>query len=190
MNEIPNDIRSRDPLELWQRQAVEGTAPSLAQVREEARSFARTIHRRNRREYWAAALVILFFGWHAVGAERLWERGGLLLLVAGTIYVVVQLARRGSARMPPAEASCLDFHRAELERQRDLLRGIWSWYLLPLVPGLAVLLGGQVLAHPASAWRVGAYALFCALLFAGIGWLNRRAALELERRIEELEVSR
>jgi hypothetical protein len=185
-----NETSSRDPRELWQRQAVEATAPSLAKVREEAGAFGRTIRSRNRREYVAAALVMLFFGWRAVGAERAWERTGLLLIVAGTIYVTLQLARRGSARTPPAEASCLDYHRAELERQRDLLRGVWSWYLLPLVPGLAVLLGGQVLAHPGSAWRVAVAALFCALLFAGIGWINRRAALELERQIDELEVSR
>jgi hypothetical protein len=30
------------------------------------------------------------------------------------------------------------FYRRELEKQRDLLRGIWKWYLGPLIPGLAL----------------------------------------------------
>jgi uncharacterized protein involved in response to NO len=31
----------------------------------------------------------------------------------------------------------LRFHRSELERQRDMLRAVPRWYLLPLVPGIA-----------------------------------------------------
>ena len=177
----------------WRSQPAEGEAPRLDDVRRRAAEFERTIRKRNLSEYVAALLVVLFFGWPAATAEATSARVGAALIIAGTLYVVAQLRRRGSASAAPSDAGlepCLDFHRRELERQRRLLRGIWSWYLLPLVPGLAVMLGGQVLAHPESAWRVGWFALFCALLFAGIGWINHRAAAELEREIDQLETGR
>ncbi|MBM3738862.1 MAG: hypothetical protein FJW39_24060 [Acidobacteria bacterium] len=65
----------------------------------------------------------------------------------------------------------IDFHRAELERQRDLLQGIWSWYPLPLVPGMVVLNIGfaQRSGSLRPALIVGGA---CAAVFIGVGWLN------------------
>ncbi len=73
-----------------------------------------------------------------------------------------------------------DFHRAELERQRDLLRGVWTGHLLPFVPGLAVLLVG------AGSVRAAVFGVFCGVLFLIIGAVNTYAARELEREIRRL----
>jgi membrane protein implicated in regulation of membrane protease activity len=87
--------------------------------------------------------------------------------------------------------TCIEFQRRELERQRDLLSNVWSWYLGPLIPGMAVLITAYALANPAH-WKyqgvfIAAYVLFVAAVFAGIGKLNGKAARKLQRQIDELD---
>jgi hypothetical protein len=85
-------------------------------------------------------------------------------------------------------ASCLAFHRRELERQRDLLRGVWLWYVAPPVPGIALLTadafykgqGGRNWIAPAVAAVVGAAFWF-------IVKLNGWAADRLDRQVQEIE---
>lgn len=181
-----------DPQRHWQGRPA-AAPPPIEEVRRRAHAFERTIRRRNLREYVVAAAVVLFFGWHAATSEETFARVGLGLIIAGTVWIVVRLSRKGTPAKTPedlAALSCLDFHRAELARQRDLTRGVWRWYLLPLVPGLSVLLGGQVLAHPESGPRVAAFAAVCALLFLAVAWLNRLVARHLQREIDELEAQR
>jgi hypothetical protein len=120
-------------------------------------------------------------------------RVGDWVSIAGMLYVVYQLHRRGSAKTvatDPAPASCLDFHRRELERQRDMLLGIWSWYLGPLIPGMVLIAvaGGLVNpGHPKRAWLFEAlYAAIVALGFYFVAKLNQRAAQRLQRQIDEL----
>ena len=75
-------------------------------------------------------------------------------MIVGTLFMVYTLHKRGSARTVSAEfelRTCMDFHRKELQRQRDLLRDVWSWYLLPFVPGMLVFRAGlleQALERP------------------------------------------
>jgi hypothetical protein len=78
-----------------------------------------------------------------------------------------------------------------LARQRDLLKSIWRWYLGPMIPGLAVLIAAMSRVNPGHLQRPGLftaiYTIAAAALFLGIAKLNSRAALRLQKRIDELE---
>jgi hypothetical protein len=185
----PNDMRS-----LWQDQRTEPVKMSLDEIRKKAQKFQHRIRWRNLREYSAAVFVVGIFGFYIWHFHNLFHRIGSGLVIAGTLYVVSQLHKRGSARTAPTDmalTTCLDFHRRELERQRDLLRGIWSWYLGPLIPGLAVFTLGGATAnpnHPLRAWTITALnAALAALVFFLIGALNQKAARKLQRQIDELD---
>jgi hypothetical protein len=168
----------------------------LTEIREKGRKFQRKIAFRNLREYAAIAVVTVFFG------ASMWKypplmRAGAGLCIAGGLYVGYQLHRRGSSRAMAdglAAASCLDFHRRELERQRNALMGVWSWYLGPLIPGLAVLMAGVGMAvpgHSKMAWTfVSVYSAAVALAFYFVGRLNQRAARRLQRQIDEIDAMR
>jgi hypothetical protein len=80
----------------------------------------------------------------------------------------------------------LDFHRTQLTRQRDLLREVWSWYILPFVPGMLLMLIGFGVAHPERIRFIVAYAVALAGLMIGLHLLNRRAATGIQRRLDEL----
>ena len=72
------------------------------------------------------------------------------------------------------------------ERQRDLLRSVWSWYLLPFVPGLLFLHVGFMQAQSASTARFIVLGGVAAAAMAGIHFLNRYAASRIQERIDRL----
>ncbi len=192
--------RRNDLAGVWQGQNVPRNEITLDELRRRSRKLESGIRWRNVREYAASALVIAIFGYYVWAIPSLLARLGGVLTIAGVLFVVYSLHARGAVAEPPADAAagaCLTFYRERLERQRDLLRGVWRWYLLPLVPGLAVFLAGLLewaLALPHAAGRrdaiLAVFALVAALCAAGflaVGKLNRRAARTLEREIAALD---
>jgi lipopolysaccharide export LptBFGC system permease protein LptF len=170
---------------------------SADQLRVAAGGFQSRIRRRNAREYLAALVVVVFFGFQLAKAGDPLVRAGMGMIIASMFYIVWHLHSKGSANALPEDAgrqSYLDFQRAELARQRDLLRGVWRWYLGPMIPGMAVLIVAFAHANPAHMHHPviveGVYAAFVAAVFWFIGRLNTRAARRLDRRIEELDRSR
>jgi hypothetical protein len=171
----------------------------LCDVPQAAQRFQRRIVWRNLREYAAGAVVTASFGYYISAFHSALIRTGCGLVIAGTLFVVFTLHKRGAARTVPSEGelrACVDFHRKELQRQRDLLRGVWLRYLLPFVPGLIVFRAGileRALGQPtAPAHAVAIVTRFtlavaaCAVVFVGIGKLNQRAADKLQREIDAL----
>jgi Flp pilus assembly protein TadB len=185
-NELPPDHFKN----LWQSQNVEPIQMSLEELRRKAEEFQKTIRNRNLREYVAAAVVLVAFSWF------LWRfpllRLGCILILAGTLYVMYQLHTKGSAKVVPealALDNCLAFHKRELERQRDLLRDVWKWYLLPFVPGLFAIVADPLLRLPPASWlRVWPFILVCAAMFYLVWRLNKTAADKLQRQIDELDL--
>lgn len=175
---------------LWQDQPVEGGRMSLDELRYRSQRLTRIIGRRNTKEYAAGAVVIVMFGYMAFVLPLPIMRVGAAMSVAGAMFIIYHLHRHGTARAMPADlglTSCLQFHRAELERQRDLLRGVWKWYLGPLIPGMILFYLGPLLAHPERAantlWMFAGTVAF----FALIGEWNRRVAKRYQAGIDALE---
>jgi hypothetical protein len=180
---LDDDVRA-----LWQAQPFDTLSLSAAEIAARAEKFRSVITRRNTRESWAAASVIVVFAYYAIFRyDALVIRVGCALTIAGSLYTVWYMHRHGGARaLPSLGLPCLAFHRRELERQRDLLRRVWRWYLGPSLPGLVVFsigLAGDTLAS--RAMSLGLLAVVVAVYMA-IGRLNRRGADELEREIAEL----
>ena len=111
---------------------------TLASLRTEADRFDRQIRWRDRREYAAALLVAVLFGWDYPGAPPL-VRVGIVLAVLGAAFVCVWMWRAQRRRPPAAPgaptAEALRVALARVEIQIRLLRTVGWWYLLPLVPG-------------------------------------------------------
>jgi hypothetical protein len=170
-----DDVRA-----LWQAQPVLPLGLSAAELAAKATRFRGIIAARNRREWLACVFVGLFFTYAAITAQELLLRVSFVLTVVGTAYVAWYMRKHAVPGALPGAGPCLDFYRGELERQRDLLRGIWRWYLGPLVPGLAVM----AIAAP-SALLVGLFVV----VFGGVGWLNQAAAAALQRDIDALPPS-
>jgi hypothetical protein len=180
--------------ELWQSQKTEGVRMSIEQVQASAGKMQRKIEFRNAREYVAAFLVVVFFGYEFSRAPDLLVRAGFALLIAGMCYLVWHLSLKGSWRPLPKDAglsSCIEFKRRELERQRELVSSVWRWYLGPLIPGMAMLLVGFFRANPGHlkhpSFIVVPEAIFFAVICFAVAKLNRDAARKLQQQIDELD---
>jgi hypothetical protein len=184
------DSLQHDPLQaLWQSQPHGERQISVEQVREWAGRLERRVARRNLREYVGAVVVVLGYGligWRVPAAS---VRLGAGLVIAAAIFIVYTLHTKGSSASLPADAgtiSSLEFFRAQLERQRDLLRSVWRWYLLPFVPGGLVLMIGRVVAEPSHTLRVVAFGGSVLLLMLGVHALNRYGANRIQRVLDRL----
>ena len=184
---------NQDVSTIWQNQKSEGVHMSVAEIRLRAGKYNHKVLWRNAREYIAALAVTVFFSLNFLHTDDMLTRFGFGLIVAGMIYVCWNLHSKGSARGLPQDlgaATCLLFHRRELERQRDLLRGVWRWYLGPMIPGLAVIIVAAALSGAVRVnhfgWMIAVYSVVVVLVFGFIARLNTRAALRLQQRIDEL----
>ncbi len=152
---------------------------------------------RNTREYIAAVFVVAAYAFYVWKFSPILMRVGSGLVIAGTLFAMVQLHRRGARKFAAAEQSmtaCLDFYRSELERQRDALRTVWSWYLLPFMPGMSVFFLGTAMksagvpvdwGRALSSFGVTMGAVIVA--FGLVILVNQRAAKKVQKQIDELD---
>lgn len=179
---------------IWQHQQTEGIHMSAEDLRRRAKKFQRTVSWRNAREYIAAVVVVVFFGLEFWRTNDILTRVGFALMIAGLVYLVWQLRRKGSSLDLPAESglqSDLAFFKGQLERQRALLQGVWRWYLGPVIPGWVVLTVAFARTNPGHlpyfALVLTAFEILAASFFIFVWRLNQRAANRLQRQIEELD---
>lgn len=178
----PDSIR-----ELWQSQEGESQRMPIEELRRRAAAFETSIRRRNWREYGASLFAGACCLWMLYAPTPWHVRAGAVLSLAGIAAVCLNIYRMGSA--PPATdaaAASRDWYRKELERQRDLLRGVWKWYLGPLIPGLVMWFAGVLWDHPERWLRVLVSCGIGTALFAGIGKLNAQTARKLDKEIASL----
>ena len=183
---------------LWQNQPQENFNMSIEDIRLKASRFQGTVSGRNMRELVVGAILIVVFASFAYLLPSPLGKAAGLLSAAGVAFVMWQLIRQ--ARAATIDEVCLvtdwaRFHRAQLVRQRDALRGVWLWYLAPLVPGsvlhwIAVsqadLAKGNLIAAVATS-ALGI--LVMVLVFGAILWLNLKAAKGLQAEIDKLDRS-
>ncbi len=184
--------------ESWQSRAHVAPLPPLEELRARADRFRRKIERRNWIEYMAGAIVIVAFLAIALLVPLPGLRIGSALMIGGTGVVLWQLHRRASPLSPMEHAgqfSVLDYQRRELVRQRDAIDSVFTWYLLPLIPGMAVVMAAPILSSPWNQWEMPpADALmsmgFVVGVFAVIYALNKWGARKLQRQIDEIDAMR
>jgi peptidoglycan/LPS O-acetylase OafA/YrhL len=188
-----------DPLKAaWLSQSVEQTQMTAIDLAAAATRFERKVRRRNLIEYAAGAVLIPLMGAAALFGHSGWMmRTAAAMSLAGVIFVLWQLHRRGSPGRAPRAGSAeslLAFQRAELVRQRDALRSVPLWYLLPLVPGFLMVGVGRWFQDPERSRSVAedhtvilAGMVIGLLVLVIIAMLNLLGAARLDRHIDQID---
>ena len=187
---------TEDPAkQAWQASVQVAGGPPLEEVRKSADRLYRVVTWRNRIEYVGCAIAVVVFTYKFFTAPTIFHRVGLALLIAAFIYMPWQLHRRASAVSPDTEGTMpiYAFLRAQLVRQRDAFRSIVGWYILPWLPGLALLFAGNGLDPEIEAAGPPIWARWLVLfgIAAFIGfywWIHQRAARKVQKRIDEIDV--
>ncbi|MBW8882518.1 MAG: hypothetical protein JF615_14190 [Asticcacaulis sp.] len=163
---------------------------SLQAIHTRATKFQSIVFWRNTREYLASLVVAVLFGWFAYQSDNPLFRVACGLIVAGAAFVSLFLFLNGRADRAAAtvQADCLAFHRNALRRQSRLLRGVWLWYLLPMVPGMSLFL--WVTAQDGSTGQPWSHLLrvvVAAMVFIGVGALNTWGAHRIDKELAKLD---
>lgn len=122
-------------------------------------------------------------------------RIGAAMIVAGALFVMWQLHRKGSNLAEDTftgQVPILVHQRAALVRQRDAIRSVMSWYIGPFLPGMAVFFAAPILADPPAIGRAGFYSVVrsgvdLVAILAGVLWLDRRGARTLQEQNDEID---
>ncbi|WP_140630216.1 hypothetical protein [Methylibium rhizosphaerae] len=190
----PLDPRdSEDDLKrLWRSQAAPVTEFAVDELRRAAVRFRRRVAWRNGIEYIACAGVALVFALQLVAFPYPLMRAGSVLVIAGALVVAWQLHARASTQPTPedrGQRTWVDYHRHQLERQRDALRSVALWYIGPWVPGLVVIRWSveTELRVDASLVRGLVASLAIAVVLVAVVIVNRIAARKLQQRIDRLD---
>lgn len=187
MSKVENPVQ-----ELWQTQPVEGIKMSAEEIHRRAAKFERKIRWRNVREYLASLIAVGLFVYFFVTTQDVLSRVTFALFIGAMLWIVISLHWRGWAKKIPEGVDTLTglrFYRSELERQYRVVKGVWWWYLAPLVPGFVVYTIGYAIKFPRS--RAWAGLILMDVIVAGMFYLiwrmNMQAARCLTRIIEELK---
>lgn len=187
-------MTTSDPVKQAWQAADAADLPRLEDVRARAGLFHRRVRRRNALEYAAALITVPVFVFGALTLPSVTIRTGCVLAILGILFVVWQLHRRASAVGPGenAAAPLIAHQRAQLVRQRDALASVGTWYLLPLVPGLVVILLAPVIEGgwaglAARGWFGLAWLGIAAAFFLYVWRLNRAGARRLQAEIDALD---
>lgn len=180
---------------LWRNQTTEDTV-TLDIIHENAAKFQRGVRLGNTVEYIACAFAAAIFGLYVWLLPGWMTKLGSGLIIVALFYIVWQLHRRGAAHRVPddAAAGLIDFHRSELTRRRDLFTTAWRWYILPVVPGMVLMLLGRWFQFHAAgrslAWDhqvIVLGAIIAALIVGVVRLVQLNAAGKLQRKIDELD---
>lgn len=171
---------------------------SPADLKARSDGLDRRVRLRNAVEYGACAVVVTFSLVAGVSAVRSGVSAfpdvlnvlGLFALGAGALVVALMLHFKTDPKDSAADAALpgLERLRARLARQRDALHTVWLWYVMPFVPGIALIYAAGFVANSGSfPWILGVGALATIALGVGITILNRRAAARLSEEIAALD---
>jgi hypothetical protein len=183
-----------DLKQLWTSQQTEEAPMPIEDIRRRTAELNKRVRRRNLIEYVAAVFVVIGFTPYLLHGGWMIQ-GGAALTMAATGFVVWQLHRRTAmGHAPDAGRELVDYHRAELVRQRDAIRSAGLWYIAPLVPGLVMMaLGRWFQAHaPGRPVEIDHLVIGLCLVIVALGllaawlWLQM-GALRLQKRIDDLD---
>lgn len=177
---------------LWKSQETETKPMSVEAIRLRAGAYQTRIRRRY---VWLCVLLAietLAFAWFAWTARNAVIRTGDLLFIAAVAWMAWRVRQRWPSEFPgnlASAAALVEFHRAELRRQRFRY---WSMMasLGPLLVALAVIIIGMGIeeGHPTWAhwWPIVA---LTALWVAALIWLVRRQVRRWRRQFDEVDAT-
>lgn len=188
---------NHDPVkQAWQASVEIAGAPPIEEVRKSVNKFYRFIRWRNGSEYVACVIAIVTFTTYVFTLPHWLQKLGSALIVVATFFAGWQLHRRAGA-LPPDKAGTmpiLEFSRLQMVRQRDAMRGLFWWYVLPFVPGLFLVSLGSAAAEAGETsalvmppWQGWAFMLAMVAVLLAICWLNRYFANKLQRHIDNVD---
>ena len=136
----------------------------------EVRLFERMSRRGVRIEAYTGVAIAAFFIMPVVSSPNWALRIGWALASAYGLYVALVVWKSQTPPMPESLEfdTALAHYRGELERRRRIIQTLWRWYLMPMVPGMLLIIAGATIEASKRGRPLWPALIFIALM-AGMG---------------------
>ena len=152
------------------RKAITHVPVTREALMTEVRLFERMSRRGIRIEACTGVAVAGFFIMPLVSAPNWAMRIGWALTSAYGLYVAVVVWKHQTPPMPESLefGAALAHYRGELERRRRIIQTLWRWYMMPMVPGMLLIMLGASIEASKRGRPLWPALIFIALM-AGMG---------------------
>jgi hypothetical protein len=152
------------------RKAITPVPVTREALMTEVRLFERMTRRGVRIEAYTGVAVAAFFIMPVVSSPNWALRIGWALASAYGLYVAVVVWKSETPPMPESLefVAALAHYRGELERRRRIIQTLWRWYLMPMVPGMLLIIAGATIEASKRGRPLWPALIFIALM-AGMG---------------------
>jgi hypothetical protein len=184
---VVNGIRT-----LWQDHVVEADALSLNEIRHRARKVQSATQRWNLFWYVFALIGAVSFTRFLFVHPSAFVRAGAGFGLAAIVYGMYLVHKGRSAQAVPESiglTTCVAFHRAQLERQRDFLLRSWRYLLLPIPGAILFAIGVSQSGLELGSFPAAAPVLLYAIFIIAVAKARRRQAGRLQREIDAMNVA-
>lgn len=168
-------------------------------LEKETNKVDKSVKRRDFMEISIALLLIPVWAWKLFYSASLLQTIGLWVAIIACLYIPYKLlkARQVESAKDDSLLSFLFVEKSKLEKQKQLLETVATWYLAPLTLAIVLITAGGTVDEsgiPQISQQLIVYYLFVALLYVGIYFMNKRAAKKkfsplldkVNQRIQEL----
>jgi hypothetical protein len=170
---------------IWQKTNEGYDIMVIDDIKSRVKKISNTVKWRNWREYGASLIIIIVFSYYIWIIENFLMKLGSLCIIFATIFIVDQLRRRSSITdINLGALSVIDFYRKQLEVERDLMQTVWLWYILPMLPGLALFIAGALQANPGASLMM--YVSIIVPITVFVLLLNAWGARKMQKEIDAL----
>ena len=183
-----NDLKA-----LWKGQETETKPMSVDAIRARAARYTNKLRWIFLFGFTLMLAEILIFGRYALTLPTMASRIGMLAILVGLGWMIARFTIRWPGRLPDAKASggsVLEFHRAELQRQRETFTDLLIM-VGPMLLGIVIFVVATMFARPhPSVINSAPILAMIALWLVGAWWLARRGERRRQQRLKEIDATR
>lgn len=165
---------------VWQQQPIDKTVElfnkknSITDIKKKAEAFNKSIFWRDIRESFAAVILCIIFIYQGFHSSNSVYKAGCFISAAGCIFIAIFLYIKKMQFSKTDYTEDINHNLknslSQVNAQIWLLRNVFWWYLLPLIPGIFI----QNFTHE-SISKVWIFNIVTVLILILVYWLNQWA---------------
>ncbi len=176
-----DDLKTGWKTEVEQAGEQQDLTSLVESLEKETNKLDKSVKRRDFMEISIALLLIPVWAWKLFSSASLLQTIGLWVAIIACLYIPYKLlkARQVESAKDDSLLSFLFVEKSKLEKQKQLLESVASWYLGPLTLAIILITAGARVDEtglPQISQQLAFYYLFVAVLYVGIYFMNKTAA--------------
>jgi len=176
-----DDLKEGWKTEVEQAGEQQDLSSLVESLEKETIKLDKSVKRRDIIETSIALLLVPVWAWKLFYSASVLQSIGLWIAILSCLYIPYKLlkARQVETAKDDSLLAFLSVEKIKLEKQKQLLESVATWYISPLMLAIILITAGAKVDEagiPLISQQLMVYYFFCAILTVGVYFLNKRAA--------------